>query len=445
MRRPCINAINSDGHHSHLSRRSVLAGLSAAATCGFGMARAQNKPQPPRGTNGPVITGAASAVAASFKQFAGKRIGLIANQTSLVESEHLVDIISRTSSVKLAAIFAPEHGFRGSAEAGASVRNGRDAKSGVPMFSLYGATKKPTPEMLRGIDLLVFDIQDVGVRSYTYISTMGLAMQAAAEARIPFVVLDRPNPIGGEDVSGFVLEPAFKSFVGQYPIPITHAMTVGELATMIKGERWLTGLSALDLTVIPCTGWTRSMRWPSTGLTWIATSPNIPTFETALMYPGIGLVGDTLVNEGRGTPAPFTQFGAPWFDATQAAAALNARRLAGARFDATAYTPKAIANVATNPRFEGQRIGAVHITATDINVFKPVDVGIHALAELQRQAKSRNATLFGSLGMFHAVSGTRRLHQMIERGATGDEIIAAWSGEVAAFRKQRQRYLMYPS
>ena len=319
MRRPGINTISNDGQHSRICRRSVLAGLSATATCGgSSLVRAQNKPQLPRGANGPVITGAASAVAASFKRFAGKRIGLIANQTSLVESEHLVDIISRTSSVKLVAIFAPEHGFRGAAKAGASVRNGRDAKTGVPMFSLYGATKKPTPDMLRGVDLLIFDIQDVGVRSYTYISTMGLAMQAAADARIPFVVLDRPNPIGGEDVSGFVLEPALKSFVGQYPIPITHAMTVGELANMIKGERWLTGLSSLDLTVVACTGWTRSMRWPSTGLTWVATSPNIPTFETALMYPGIGLVGDTLVNEGRGTPAPFTQFGAPWFDAGHA-------------------------------------------------------------------------------------------------------------------------------
>ena len=190
----------------------------------------------------PVATGADMLAASGFAALAGKRVGLITNQTGRVGAEHLADLLSRAPKLKLTAIFAPEHGFRGKAEAGASVRSGADAKTGVPIHSLYGATRKPTQAMLRNVDALVFDIQDVGARFYTYISTMGLAMQAAAAARIPFFVLDRPNPLGGEYVSGFVLEPAFRSFVGQYPIPIVHGLTVGELARMIQGERWLDGL-----------------------------------------------------------------------------------------------------------------------------------------------------------------------------------------------------------
>ena len=197
--------------------------------------------------------------------------------------------------------------FAAIAEAGAKVRDGVDAKTGVAVFSLYGASRKPTSRMLRDVDVLVFDIQDIGVRFYTYISTMGLAMQAAAAARIPFVVLDRPNPLGGEYVSGFVLEPALRSFVGQYPIPIVHGLTVGELARMIQGEKWLEGLDGLQLSVVAMQGWQRSMRWPQTQHAWVATSPNIPTFESALVYPGIGIVGETDVNEGRGTSTPFSR------------------------------------------------------------------------------------------------------------------------------------------
>ncbi len=390
-----------------------------------------------------VTTGADAAAAANFANIAGRRIGLVTNQTGRIGEELLVDRLARARPGALAAIFAPEHGFRGAAEAGASVRDGRDSKTGVPVYSLYGATKKPTAAMLRGIDMLVFDIQDVGVRSYTYISTMGLAMQGAAEARIPFVVLDRPNPIGGVDVAGFVLEPALKSFVGQYPIPIVHAMTVAELASMIKGERWLPGLERLDLQALRMSGWTRAMRWPDTGLGWIATSPNIPSFACALTYPGIGLVGDTLVNEGRGTQAPFTQFGTPWLDAGRAASTLNAARLPGVRFEATRYKPISTANVAANPRFLGQDIGAVRIAVTDIAVYKPVEVGIHVLAELQAQARGRGQPLFGSLGMFHAVSGTKRLHDMIARGASGPEIVASWQAEIGRFKAARQKYLIY--
>ncbi len=392
----------------------------------------------------PVVTGAAVLVAQGMKPLTGKRVGLITNQTGRVGGEHIADLISKAPGVKLAAIFAPEHGFRGNAEAGASVRDGRDQKTGAPVFSLYGATKKPAPEILRDVDVLVFDIQDVGVRFYTYISTMGLAMQAAAARKIPFVVLDRPNPLGGVDVSGFVREAAHTSFVGQYPIPIVHGLTVAELAHMIKMERWLDGLEMLDLSVMAMTGWKRSMRWPATGLTWVATSPNIPTFDAALVYPGIGLVGDTLMNEGRGTPTPFSQFGAPWLDAQAMAKTLNALGLPGVRFAATSYTPRAIANVAANPRFEGQKINAIRLEVTDDAAYQPLEVGVHVLSALQREARTRGARLFDGLGMFHAIAGTTRLHRMLDAGADGAAIIASWQTEVTRFKSERAKYLLYP-
>jgi uncharacterized protein YbbC (DUF1343 family) len=433
-----------------MHRRNALLGLCASALgAGRKPAAAQagvGEITPARATIGVttgVMTGATIAAASNWSQFSGQRVGLITNQTGRVGSEHLVDALTRAPNVKLVALYGPEHGVRGTVAAGAKIASARDSQTGVPMFSLYGATRRPTPDMLRGVDVLVFDIQDVGVRSYTYISTMGLAMQAAAAAGIPFVVLDRPNPLGGLGVAGFVLEPAHRSFVGQYPIPVTHGMTVGELAAMIKGERWLTGLHTLQLSVVRCAGWTRDQLWPSTGLPWVATSPNIPTFASALTYPGIGMVGNTLVNEGCGTPAPFTQFGAPWLSGEQAAANLNAERLPGVRFEATAYTPQGIAHVAPNPHFRGQPIGAVRLSVTDVARYRPVDVGVHVLVALQRQARTRGVDLFGGLAMFHAIAGTRRLHQMVAGGASGREITTAWDADVAQFQQRRQAYLAY--
>jgi uncharacterized protein YbbC (DUF1343 family) len=392
----------------------------------------------------PITTGAEVLVASHFAAVAGKRVGLITNQTGLVRNEHLADLLSRAASVTLTAIFAPEHGFRGAAEAGATVRNDVDAKTGVPIYSLYGDAKQPTPLMLRNVDVLVFDIQDVGARFYTYISTMGLAMQAAAAARIPFIVLDRPNPLGGDYVSGFVLEPALRSFVGQYPIPIVHGMTVGELARMIKGEKWLNGLDTLDLSVIAMQGWQRSMRWPQTGHAWVATSPNIPSFESALVYPGMGIVGEIEISEGRGTPTPFQAFGAPWVDATRMVAQLNAVGLSGVRFETKTFTPRSIPGVAMRPRFEGRTINGALVVVTDIARIEPLEVGIHVLAALFAQAQSRRVTpLLSNLEMFHAIAGTKRLYRMLASGSDGGTIVMAWQAEIAQFKARRARYLLY--
>ena len=421
-----------------LHRRALLHGLAATAGAGAGGVTS------PAIAAAKVVTGAQALVAADFAALAGKRIGLVANHTARVGEAHLADLMAQSKRLRLAAILAPEHGFRGGVEAGAKVKDGRDPRTGVPVLSLYGATRKPSPAMLAGLDALVFDIQDVGVRFYTYISTMGLAMQAAAAARLPFFVLDRPNPIGGEDVSGFVLEPALRSFVGQYPIPIVHGMSVGELARMIKGERWLSGLDALDLQIVPTRGWTRSMRWPATGLPWVATSPNIPTFEAALVYPGIGIVGETLVNEGRGTPIPFSQFGAPWLDAAALASRLNAAKLSGVRFIPTSYTPRSIANVAANPRFEGQPVVAVRLEITDVDRYRPLEVGIHALALLRDAARAAGRPLLDKRDMFDKIAGTRRLHAMLfDEPAPAAAIIGSWRAEVDRFRSRRTSYLLH--
>jgi uncharacterized protein YbbC (DUF1343 family) len=415
----------------------LLAGFGAIAAAGPSLSQAPT-PRPS------ITTGAEVLAASGYAALAGKRIGLITNHTGRVGGEHLADLLSKAPNVKLAAIFAPEHGFRGSVEAGEQVGQEWDAQTGVPVFSLYGASRRPTSRMLRDVDVLVFDIQDIGVRFYTYISTMGLAMQAAAAARVPFVVLDRPNPLGGEYVSGFVLETALRSFVGQYPIPIVHGLTIGELAGMIKGERWLDGLDSLNLSVIEMQGWERTMRWPQTLREWIKTSPNIPTFEAALVYPGMGIVGEANVSEGRGTPTPFSVFGAPWLDAERMVTQLNALNLPGARFETTTFTPRSIAGVAARPRFQGQRINGTRLVVTDVARIEPLEVGIHVLAAIVAEARAKGvAPLFTKVPMLDRIAGTRRLNRMLANESSAAAIIAAWEREVIQFKAQRARYLRY--
>jgi uncharacterized protein YbbC (DUF1343 family) len=241
-----------------------------------------------------------------------------------------------------------------------------------------------------------------------------------------------------------VLEPAHKSFVGQYPIPIVHGLTVGELARMIQGERWLDGLDKLQLTVMPMQGWTRAMRWPDTGIAWVPTSPNIPTFESAHAYPGMGFVGETMINEGRGTPTPFTLFGAPWLDGQRIVQRLNALALAGVKFEPATYTPRSIPSVATNPRWQGKAIQGARLVVTDVARFQPLEAGMHVLAALAAQVRAQdNKALIPNDGLFNHLAGTLRLRRMLERGSDGNAIIAAWQGEVARFKTQRAPYLLY--
>ena len=398
---------------------------------------------PPATQAKPVITGADGLVASEFALLEGKRVGLITNQTGLSNGTHLADLMHQSPHVTLHAILAPEHGFRGKVEAGDKVSDEIDPKTGIRVFSLYGKTRKPTPDMLRNLDVLVFDIQDVGVRYYTYISTMGLVMQAAAEAKIPLIVLDRPNPLGGTYVSGFVLEPKHTTFVGQYPIPIVHGMTVGELALMIKNEKWLEGLDALQLTVVEMSGWTRNMRWPQTLITWVPTSPNIPTFNSALLYPGLGFLSELNINDGRGTPTPFTLFGAPWYNASRAISRFNEADFAGIELGKVTYVPKSIPGVAQNPRFKNSKISGVAVHVSDPTRVEPLEMGIHALVDLMSQAENTKTKLFPSRPMFYALSGTKRLYQALNSGSDAHTIIESWTEEVRLFKSKREPYLLY--
>jgi uncharacterized protein YbbC (DUF1343 family) len=319
-----------------------------------------------------------------------------------------------------------------------------DKNSRIPTHSLYGATRKPTRQMLRNVDVLVFDMQDIGVRFYTFISTMGLAMQAAAEAGIPFVVLDRPNPLGGKYVSGFVTEPAQVSFIGQYAIPAVHGLTVGELASLIKGQRLLPGLESLRLEVVPMKGWERSMRWPDTQLAWRKTSPNIVDFETALVYAGVGLFEATSISDGRGTRKPFTHLGAPWVNGNELARTLNAIGLPGVRFEPTRFTPRSIAGMASKPAFQDQTIGGVRIVVTDHDAYKPVESGIQILWAFNRHAQARQQKpVVSRVDWLNKMAGSQRLYRMLAAGASAETVIEAWKAETAEFDRVRAKYLLY--
>jgi uncharacterized protein YbbC (DUF1343 family) len=396
---------------------------------------------PPRADTTDVRTGAEVLAAGGLSRLDGQRVGLIVNQTSRVDTSHLIDVVHRAPDVELKALFAPEHGLEGRADAGETIEGGRDPQTGVPIYSLYGASRQPPPEALDSLDVLVFDIQDIGARFYTYISTMGRAMQAAAQKDVPFLVLDRPNPLGGERVAGFVLEPEHPSFVGAYPIPIQHGLTVGELARMIQGEGWMDGLDDLDLSVVPVDGWTRGDQWPDVDRSWVAPSPNIPDFETALIYPGAVFFEATAASEGRGTPDPFLLVGAPWADAQALADTLNARDLPGVRFEPTTFTPTSRPG-ASSPKLEGESLSGVRHVVTDRTAYRSVATGVHVLHAFYHQAPSKSDFL-SRPNWLVKLAGTTRLLDRLRAGRRPPAIIEAWQDEVAAFRERRAPYLLY--
>ncbi len=388
-----------------------------------------------------VKTGAQVLVESDFARLQGLRTGLIVNHTARAGNKHLINLVHEADGVTVAALFGPEHGLRGLEEDGVFIADGVDDMTGAPIYSLYGQSRQPTPAMLEGLDVLVFDIQDVGARFYTFISTMGLAMQSAAKAGLPFIVLDRPNPLSGSYVSGFVLEPEQTSFVGQYAIPVAHGLTIGELARLIQGERLLSGLEELELEVIAMEGWTRDMQWPDTGLPWVNTSPNIPSFETALVYPGTCFFESTSASEGRGTTQPFVHVGAPWADGAELAHRLNDYDLAGVTFEAVTFTPRPTEGMDLNPKLSGQKLGGLRIKVSDRLKYRPVEVGIHILHVFYNAAP--DAYDFLSRPQWLArLSGTDRLHSMLGSMQPAD-IIASWQEEVADFKARSQRYYLY--
>jgi uncharacterized protein YbbC (DUF1343 family) len=386
-----------------------------------------------------VKTGAQVAAEDGFSVLKGKKFGLVTNATAMVEGRHLLDLMIASGTAP-SVIFGPEHGLKGKTEDG--VRIADASEDDIPVLSLYGDRKKPRLGDLAGLDLLVFDIQDIGARFYTFISTMGLAMQGAAEAGIPFVVLDRPNPLGGNYVSGFVRESGLSSFTSLFPVPIAHGMTVGELARMVKGESMLPGLDRLELTVVKMEGWRRSMRWPDTGLPWVPTSPNIPDYETSLLYAGVGLLEATSASEGRGTREPFKLAGAPALDGRKLAERLNAQALPGVRFEPAAFSPTTIPGMSSHPKFKDRPVGGVRIEITDQSVLLPVETGVSVMAAIYESLPEAEKKAFFRKGI-DLMAGTTLLQSSLELRRSPDEIQDLWRAEVEEFRRSRERYLIY--
>ncbi len=379
------------------------------------------------GSDRPVLTGIDVLARDGFRQLAGRRVGLITNHTGRDgQGRSTASLLAAAEGATLAALFSPEHGAAGRLDQ-EHVPDDRDTATGLPVKSLYGATRRPTKEMLAGIDTLVFDIQDIGCRFYTYVSTLLEAMKAAAEHGVAVVVLDRPNPLGGSAMAGPLVDAGSESFVGCHPIPVRHGMTVGELARLFKAELNLD----LDLQVVACEGWRRADAFDATGLEWVNPSPNMRSLTEAFLYPGIGLVEMTNLSVGRGTDTPFEVVGAPWIDGRRLADALVARRIPGVAFVPILFTP-------TSSKFAGEVCRGVNVAITDRRVFEPVRVGLEIAAAVRRLHPAeweaeKVAVLLLNRGVLEA----------LVRGTDPDEVIALATSGITEFARRRSPHLLY--
>jgi uncharacterized protein YbbC (DUF1343 family) len=407
--------------------RAITATLLVLAACA-------PTPNPAPAASAPaatVLPGIETFLADVPARLRGKRVGLITNHTGIDRSRTSdIDLIAQHKDLKLVALLAPEHGIRGNIEAGEKVADERDPKTGIPIYSLYMSEDRgPTPEMLKDVDVLVYDLQEVGGRTWTYVSTMALSMQAAAKKGIPFVVLDRPNPIGGEIVEGALLDPKFKSFVGMYPIPARHGMTVGELATLFNQKY---GINS-DLIVARVANWRRSQWFDETGLPWVNPSPNLRSLAALSSYPGSVYFEGTTLTEGRGTDRPFEQIGAPWLNAPEVARVMNERRLPGIRFE-----PITMSVLPTAAKHKGQTIPAIRFVITDRNAYRPVRTSLLLIDEIRRQ----HPRDFAWTGSIDRLTGSDKVRRAIE-GGTLPTLLEEWDREAAEFRESRTPYLLY--
>ena len=361
--------------------------------------------------------------------FKGKRVGLITNQTGIASDfRTTVDILREKTN--LVALYAPEHGVWGDKPAGAGIGTYIDQRTGLTVYSLYGKTKKPTPEMLANIDVLAYDIQDVGARPYTYMYTMAYAMQSCKEQGKTFVVFDRPNPLGGREVEGNLVEPGYESFIGMYPIPQRYGLTIGEIARLFNDYFGI----GCNLVVVPMRGWKRDMYFSDTGLPWVMPSPNIPTPETALLYNATGIFGGTNVSEGVGTTRPFEYVGAPWIDPFAFAARMNALNLPGVYFRPAYFTPAFF-------RYQGQVCGGVQIHVTDRRAFRPVRTGLSLLYTVRRLSGDKFQFTPGRpRPNIDLVTGCSYIR---EGSLSLEEVISRWDREAAKFKEMSQKYYLY--
>jgi uncharacterized protein YbbC (DUF1343 family) len=383
-----------------------------------------------------VRTGLDVLLAEGLPLLEGRRFGLITNPSAIDRDfEHAIDLLHGDPRFDLVALFGPEHGVRGDAQAGVEVTTAEDPRTGLPIYSLYGATRIPTPEMLSGLDALVFDIQDVPVRFATYISTLANAQTAAADAGIDVVVLDRPNSITGLHVEGNLVDPNFFSFVGVHTLPVRHGLTVGEFARLFAAERGLP-----EPTVMPMRGWRRAMWYDETGLPWVAPSPNLPTLDSVTVYPGPCFIEGSNVSEGRGTTRPFEYIGAPWIDPYRLAEEMRSRNLPGFAYRPTYFTP-------TFSKHAGETCGGVQVYVLDREAIRPVAMGIHLL----HASRLLNPELFGWRGPdaagYHLdrLAGTDAVRLALSDGAEPEEIMAGWEEQAAEFKERRAPFLLYSS
>jgi uncharacterized protein YbbC (DUF1343 family) len=370
----------------------------------------------------------------------GLRVGVVANPASVDRSfRHIVDALAAARDFKLTAIFGPQHGFRSDLQDNMiETPHAEDGARKVPIFSLYSETREPTPEMLHLIDVLVIDIQDVGARIYTFIYTMANCLRAAARDGVPVIVCDRPNPIGGEAIEGPMLEKGYESFVGQFPIPMRHGMTIGELARLFNERH---GIGAA-LEVIAMEGWSRSQYWDETGLPWVMPSPNMPTLDTAIVYPGTVLFEGTMLSEGRGTTRPFELIGAPWLDGERLASRMNASGLQGVHFRPAIFEP-------TFQKHAKETCGGCQIHVTDRLAFKPVKAGVALMRECYAEAPDRFEWRPPPYEYEHdkmpidILAGSPALRQQVERQVPVEDIAETWSTGEAEFAAIREKYLLY--
>ena len=388
-----------------------------------------------------LVIGADRLLSEYFHLIKGKRIGLVTNESGVLSNgTPLVDTLANLKDVKLTALFGPEHGVRSDAPAGQSVENSVDAKTGIKVYSLYGANKKPSAEMLKNVDILIYDIQDVGARFYTFISTLFYIVQSGAENHIPVIILDRPNPINGINVEGPIRTEDEASFVGIAPLPIMPGMTIGELAKIYAGEHFIGENLTPDLTIIKMKNWKRSSYLDQYSLPWIKPSPNIPDLETAIVYPGTCLIEGTYVSEGRGTLHPFLTIGAPFINSDSLIKKLNKYKTWGIELKPTSYVPIDIPKMVTNPKYKGETCNGISLHVVDRKKFKAVDFGLKLICALHslypNQFKFRNAG-------FDRLSGDKSVREKILAGDSPVKIENSWKNKLNDFLKVRKKYLLY--
>lgn len=383
-----------------------------------------------------VILGSERALVLFPETLKGKRLGLVINHTSLLPDRTPVFEAFLKNGIDVRAIFSPEHGFTGQKEGGLEVKDSRFEN--IPVYSLYGKTKKPTPEQIRAIDVFVYDIQDVGTRFYTYITTLMYVLEAAGEAGKSVYILDRPNPAGGVLVEGPILKEKYTSFIGACPIPIRYGLTSGELAKMMLGEGWIS--QDVTLHVIPMENWRRSFFWDDTGLPWTPTSPNIPTPETTLAYPGTGLLGGLLLNQGLGTSLPFLQIGTPWLDTEAMVAALDDKHTSGIALETLSYTPVSLPGKVLHPAYENRSCRGLRIRIREPEKFRSVHFTLALIKALKQQHAKKISVKSDSLNLLF---GDDLLVRYLKGTLSYERMIALIEEEEQLFREKRQKYLLY--